>query len=140
MKRLILCGVLALSCCLEAETVRAASFSPASDCRHLLVQDVRLSDRIAARQRKDAGAPGATGYKGFAVHFDALPGIGVMHGATLTPEGRLESTAEADETLETLQKNLLAVRDVERVKSCPVIAAPADTQQRLEIDEPPASR
>lgn len=123
MKRLILSAMSILCCHPAVRAAHGAAPSMLPDCRHLLVQDVALSDRIADRRHRGGGAPGATGRKGVEIRFDPIPGIGILHGATFTPTGRLESNAQAGETLNALQGQLTALRITERRMNCP--ASPA---------------
>ncbi len=106
------------------------------DCRHLLVEDVRLSDGIAEVKNQDS-ALAAKSRKGISVTFDPIPGIGVMKGLTLVPEGSTYKSAASDEGLESLQQKLQAVKAAEQRKVCPTIDIPLDRQDRLLDDQKP---
>lgn len=106
------------------------------DCRHLLAEDVRLSDRVAALKNQDSTQAAQT-RKGISVTFDPIPGIGVMKGLSLVPEGSTYKTAASDEGLESLQQKLYAVKAVEQRKVCPTIDIPQDRQDRLLDDQKP---
>ena len=99
------------------------------DCRHLLAEDVRLSDRVAVLKTQDSTLAAQT-RKGISVTFDPIPGIGVMKGLTLVPDGS-NTTAASDDGLESLQQKLSTVKAEEQRKVCPTIDIPQDRQDRL---------
>ena len=110
----------------------AASAAPSlqsMDCRHLVAEDVRLSDLISARQSKDTAA--AEKASAFSVSFDPLPGFGIMNGMTLTPSGHGGVSESDDVKLEELEKRLSDVHALEQKKLCPNITVPSDAQPRL---------
>lgn len=94
------------------------------DCRHLFVEDVKLSDKVDALQHKeetDIENGNAKEDKGFFVKLDPIPGIGVMKGMTLTPAGKPLREDSTEMGLNTLQTRLASVRSIEQRKMCPEI-------------------
>ena len=133
MKRSFLYGALFLSCSLGMGAAHAAPSLQSMDCRHLVVEDVRLTDLISARQNKDIAATEKA--SAFSVTFDPLPGFGIMNGMTLTPAGRGGVSEGDDMKLEDLEKRLSEVRNLEQKKLCPNITVPSDAQPRLSDDQ-----
>ena len=108
------------------------------DCRHLLVEDVRLSDRLSVLQHSEARAiakDAAPEEKGFFVKFDPVPGFGIMKGATLTPAGHPVREDATERNLDQVQQKLTAVRGMEQRRLCPEVPAPGMQQDRLSDDE-----
>jgi len=104
------------------------------DCRHLLVEDVRLSDRLDVLQHSEAGAvakDAAPEEKGFFVKFDPVPGFGIMKGATLTPAGHPIQEDATERSLDRVRQKLADVRRYEQRKLCPEVNAPDMQQERL---------
>ena len=129
MKRSFLYGALFLSCSFGMVTAHAAPSLQSMDCRHLVVEDVRLSDKISARQNHDTTA--AEKGSAFSVSFDPFPGFGIMNGMTLTPSGHGGVNEWDDMKLEDLEKRLSEVQALEQQKLCPNITVPSDEQPRL---------
>lgn len=134
LKKILLSGMTLIPFGLANTTAQAAPAVEQLDCRHLLAEDVRLSDQIAALKSHDS-AVAANTRKGISVTFDPIPGIGVMKGLTLVPEGSNYKSAASDEGLESLQKKLNTVKALEQRKVCPTIDIPMDRQDRLLDDQ-----
>ncbi|MBV1829906.1 hypothetical protein HNW77_03010 [Komagataeibacter sp. AV436] len=107
------------------------------DCRHLLAEDVRLSDRLAALSHSEAQAEAqdkAPAEKGFFVKFDPVPGFGIMKGATLAPAGHPIREDATERNLDQVRQKLAVIRGHEQRRMCPEIGAPDMQQDRLSDD------
>lgn len=129
MKRSFLYGALFMSWSLGVVAAHAAPSLQSMDCRHLVAEDVRLTDQISARQNHDTQS--AEKSSAFSVSFDPLPGFGIMNGMTLTPSGHGSVSEDDDVKLEDLEKRLSEVHALEQKKLCPNITVPSDEQSRL---------
>lgn len=108
-----------MSCPLGMVMAHAAPSLQSMDCRHLVVEDVRLSDKISARQNHDTTA--AEKGSAFSVSFDPFPGFGIMNGMTLTPSGHGGVNEWDDMKLEDLEKRLSEVQALEQQKLCRIL-------------------
>ncbi|NVN38156.1 hypothetical protein [Komagataeibacter swingsii] len=133
-------GAAAMLACGFVPAMAHAAPKPALealDCRHLLAEDVRLSDRLNALQHSetsDIAKDRAPEEKGFFVKFDPVPGFGVMKGATLTPAGHPIQEDATERNLDRVQQKLANVRQYEQRKLCPEVSAPGTQQDRLSDD------
>lgn len=137
-KRCMLTGLLTVLCGTFVSHAQAATELQDLDCRHLFAEDVRVSDQIIALRKKKALAS----QKGveddndrFFVKFDPIPGIGVMNGMTLVPEGRAEKEDISDERLDSLRKQLGEIKVQEERKVCPSLPSPLSRDERLLDDQ-----
>ena len=126
-----------LSCVVRNHAFAAPNYET-MDCRHLFVEDVSLSDRIAIIKQKQATAMSNgtdTADNGFFVKFDSVPGIGIMHGITLSPEGKPLGDEVSDAEIRELTNELTAVKRQQSRKVCPTMTAPLEIQTRLKDDQ-----
>lgn len=126
-----------LSCAVRDHALAAPNYET-MDCRHLFVEDVSLSDRIAIIKQKQATAMSNgtdTADNGFFVKFDSVPGIGIMHGITLSPEGKPLGDEVSDAEIRELTNELTAVKRQQNRKVCPTMTAPLEIQTRLKDDQ-----
>lgn len=136
-KRQVMAVFGVLAACGFAPQMAHAAGKPAPetlDCRHLLVEDVRLSDRLSALRHSEASAiarDAAPEEKGFFVKFDPVPGFGIMKGTTLTPAGHPIQEDATERSLDGVRRKLADVRKYEQQKLCPEVSAPDMEQDRL---------
>lgn len=133
LKRKIVCGVALLACELTGGMAQAKPLE-SMDCRHLFVEDVRISDHLEQLKKKesaDINAGQAPAEQGFFVKLDSVPGIGIMQGLTLSPAGKPIHEDSTEVGMDALQAQLSSVRSIEQRKMCPQIGAP--TQERTTI-------
>lgn len=138
LKRTIHIGAFMILSCAVRDHALAAPNYETMDCRHLFVEDVSLSDRIAIIKQKQATAMSNgtdTADNGFFVKFDSVPGIGIMHGITLSPEGKPLGDEVSDAEIRELTNELTAVKRQQNRKVCPTMTAPLEIQTRLKDDQ-----
>lgn len=134
MKRQMLYGTVLLLCGLSGKSAFAATDITSLDCRHLFVEDVRLSDKIEGLRQKTAtaetnGTDNAN--SGFFVKFDPIPGIGVMEGTTLSPAGKPLREDASETRIDSLQKQLDSVKTLEQRKVCATAPSTTNEEDRL---------
>ena len=134
LKRNATYGFALLAGIMGAGLAQAAPAPEKMDCRHLLAEDVRLSDRLATLSHSEARAEAqdkAPAEKGFFVKFDPVPGFGIMKGATLTSAGHPIREDATERSLEQVRQKLAVIRGHEQRRMCPEIGAPDMQQGRL---------
>ena len=97
------------------------------DCRHLFAEEVRVSDQVSALKKKKVAAEkkgNDTDNSGFYVKLDPIPGIGVMNGMTLTPEGKPVREDLSDERINKLESQIADIRKAQEHKVCPAGTLP----------------
>ncbi|WP_130732482.1 hypothetical protein [Komagataeibacter xylinus] len=137
LKRNATYGLALLAGIMGAGLAQAAPAPEKMDCRHLLAEDVRLSDRLAALSHSEAQAAAqdkAPAEKGFFVKFDPVPGFGIMKGATLTPAGHSIREDATERSLDQVRQKLAVIRGHEQRKMCPEIGTPDMQQDGLSDD------
>jgi hypothetical protein len=133
LKPKIVCGVVLLACEFTGGMAQAKPLE-SMDCRHLFVEDVWISDQLEKLQKKesvDINAGQAPAEQGFFVKLDSVPGIGVMQGMTLSPEGKPLHEDSTEVGIDKLQAQLSSVRSIEQRKICPQIGS--QSQERTTI-------
>lgn len=131
-------GAFIILLCAGKGHALAAPNYEAMDCRHLFAEDVSLSDRIAVIKQKQATAisnGSDTADNGFFVKFDSVPGVGIMHGLTLSPEGKPLGDEVSDAEITELTRELTVVKRQQSRKVCPTMTAPLEIQTRLKDDQ-----
>ncbi|WP_254454592.1 hypothetical protein [Acetobacter estunensis] len=139
LKPRIMCGLVFLTCGVAGSAAHAVE-PPLDtlDCRHLFVEDVRLSDQLDVVKRKEAAdvaAGTAEEDQGFYVKFDPVPGVGIMKGMTLSPAGKPIRQDTNEMGRDALQARLLSVRHVEQNKLCPEVGSPAEKRTTILDDQ-----
>ncbi|WP_242012928.1 hypothetical protein [Acetobacter sicerae] len=138
LKRTVQIGTFIILSCTGKDFALADPVYETMDCRHLFAEDVRVSDRISLLRQKQSDAVSSgkdTSDNGFFVKFDPVPGIGIMNGMTLSPEGRPLGDEVSDAAIEKQTKKLTAIKRQEVKKVCPTMTMPVETQTRLKDDQ-----
>ena len=138
LKRTVRMGAFIILSCFCKDFALASPAYETMDCRHLFAEDVRVSARISLLRQKQSDAVSSgedTSDNGFFVKFDPVPGVGIMNGMTLSPEGKPLGDEVSDAAIEKQTKKLAAIKRQEVRKVCPTMTMPLETQTRLKDDQ-----